>query len=94
MFNMKKLTNGILIAVISGSFVLSVGCTKHPNEEQIRVMEETRQAALSAEQKLEETRQKRKQKEDELAAQNKKVDKVKQQKADTEARVNNWQGGN
>jgi len=89
----KKLKNTVLMAVIGGSLILSVGCTKHPNEEQIRVMEETRQAALSAEQKLDETTQMRKQKENELSGSQQKVDKVKKQKAETQARVKNFDSG-
>jgi uncharacterized protein HemX len=54
MFNAKRFKNAMLTAAIGGSLILAVGCTKHPNEGQIRVMEETRQAALAAEQKLQE----------------------------------------
>jgi hypothetical protein len=54
MFNAKRFKNAMLTGAIGGSLILAVGCTKHPNEGQIRVMEETRQAALSAEQKLQE----------------------------------------
>ena len=47
----------ILVASVSALFVMSTGCSSHPNEEQIRVMEEARSAALAAEQKLADKRQ-------------------------------------
>lgn len=86
-----KSVNKLLVALaISGFIMLSFGCTKHPNEDQIRVMEETRSAALAAEQKIQDLENQKKQLESQLAGENKKVDGVKKDKADTEARVANW----
>ena len=67
MFNAKQLKNAILTAAIGGSLMLAVGCTKHPNEDQIRVMEETRQAALSAEQKLKDLQDKQREVQNKLS---------------------------
>ena len=87
MQNVKKL---VVAIAVSGALLLSFSCTKHPNEDQIRVMEETRQAALDAEKKIQELESQKQQLQSQLAAEQKKVDGVKKDKADTEARVANW----
>ena len=85
----------IVITAVAGVFLLlAAGCGGGPNEEQIKQLEETRAAAISAEDKLEDLKRQRKQLEDKVAARQKDVDKVKAQKAATQERVNNWQGGN
>lgn len=83
----------LLIAIAIGSFLtVSFSCTTRPNDEQIKVMEDTRKAALDAEQKLEELKQRRQQLEGNLSQSNNKVDGVKKDKAETEQRVQNWEG--
>ena len=83
----------IVITAVAGVFLL-LAAGGGPNEEQIKQLEETRAAAISAEDKLEDLKRQRKQLEDKVAARQKDVDKVKAQKAATQERVNNWQGGN
>ena len=84
-----------LVVLAIGSFLLLAfsSCTKRPNEEQRMKMEETRSAALSAEQKLEEVRQQRSEAESKVASKKSQLDKVKSDKADTENRVSNWSDG-
>ncbi|RMH89399.1 MAG: hypothetical protein D6681_14555 [Calditrichaeota bacterium] len=94
MFNWKTVQQLALAVAISGAIVLSSGCTRHPNEKQIREMEETRQAALSAEQKLEELRSQRKQLEDEVARKKQEKQRLDQEKAAVEQRLQNWEGNN
>ena len=87
MKNVKKL---VVAIAISGFILASFGCTKHPNEDQIRVMEEARSAALAAEQKVQDLEARKKQLQDQLASEQKKVDGVKKDMADTQARIANW----
>ncbi len=81
-----------LVVLAIGSFLLLAfsSCKSRPNEEQRMKMEETRSAALSAEQKLEEVRQQRSEAESKVASKKSQLDKVKSDKADTENRVSNW----
>ena len=92
MSTFEKVRKVILVLVVGGALTLSFSCTKHPNDEQIRVMEETRSAALSAEQKLEETKQQCNDLEKELAQKQQRAQKAKDQKAAVEQRVQGWQG--
>lgn len=66
---MKKFSTSILMLFIA-LFVLSsfslVGCTKHPNTEQLQALEEQKNAALSAENTLEEKRREKGKLESEL----------------------------
>ena len=87
---MQKVKKLVVAIAVSGALLLSFSCTKHPNEDQIRVMEETRQAALDAEKKIQDLESQKKQLQSQLAGEQKKVDDVKKDKADTEARVANW----
>ena len=45
----KSLTTWVLTSGFAASLALA-GCTRHPNEEQLQTLEETKQAALAAEQ--------------------------------------------
>lgn len=90
MLNFKKLGKLFVIIFVGASLSLAMSCTKHPNEQQIRKMEETRAAALSAEQKLEELKQQRRGLEDQLSAKKKELQTVKDDKAATQDRVANW----
>lgn len=89
---LRKTLAWLMVASFAGSLLLATGCTRHPNEEQIKKMEETRAAALSAEQKVESTRQERQRLEGQLSAKKAELEKVKKEKAEVEKRVQNWQG--
>ncbi len=88
----KRLTSGCLMLVIAGSFLVSTGCTRHPNEEQIRVMEEARAAALAAEKKLDETRQECDQLDKQLQAKKAELEKAKKERELIKSRLENWSG--
>jgi hypothetical protein len=92
MSTFEKVRKVVLVLVVGGALTLSFSCHGHPNDEQIRVMEETRSAALSAEQKLEETKKQCQDLENELAQKQQRAQKAKDQKAAVEQRVQGWQG--
>lgn len=51
---MRKAIRGVLVlTAVALLFSVMTGCSKHPNEEQLSALEETNQAALSAERQLE-----------------------------------------
>lgn len=82
----------ILVASVSAFFVMSTGCSRHPNEEQIRVMEEARSAALAAEQKLADKRQECSDLESQLAQKKQELDAAKQEREDIKQRLASWTG--
>jgi len=77
---LKSLTVFASIACLIAMFALS-GCTKHPNEKQLQVLEETKKAALAAEEKLAEKQQEKADLQKELAEKNKKLEYAKSEKA-------------
>jgi len=85
---MKKLYKTVSLLIVA-LFVFSsmsfMGCTKHPNVEQLQALEEQKNAALSAENTLEERRREKNelqsklnQKRNELQATKKELETVKQ----------------
>ncbi|OQX77062.1 MAG: hypothetical protein B6D61_07770 [Bacteroidetes bacterium 4484_249] len=80
----KVFTSILLVLFVFGTLAVT-SCTKHPNEEQIKLLEETKSAALAAEQThAEKTKERQdlerqvKAKEDELAKIKADKEKVKQ----------------
>lgn len=92
MSTIKRLRKALFVLAVGGALMLSFGCTKHPNETQIRAMEETRSAALAAEQKVEDQRQQCNRLESELAQKQKELQQVKDDKAAVQQRLQTWQG--
>ncbi len=86
----KKITQVLMVSAIAASLIFATSCTRHPNEEQIKKLEETRAAALSAEQKLEQKRQERQSLEQQLAQKKQELEKVKKQKEEVQKRLQNW----
>jgi len=86
----KKITHVLLVSTFAASLIFATSCTRRPNEEQIKKLEETRAAALSAEQKLEQKRQERQTLEQQLNQKKQELDKVKKQKEDVQKRLQNW----
>ncbi len=85
---MKKLYKTVSLLIVA-LFVFSsmsfMGCTKHPNAEQLQSLDEQKNAALAAENTLEERRREKnelqsklKQKRDELQATKEELETVKQ----------------
>jgi hypothetical protein len=51
---MRKAIRGVLVlTAVALLFSAMTGCSRHPNEEQLSALEQTEQAALSAERQLE-----------------------------------------
>ena len=67
------------IACLLTTFLLS-GCTKHPNEEQLNTLEETKKAALAAEDDLAKKQQEKADLENELAEKKQKLEDAKSEK--------------
>ncbi|MDQ7051650.1 MAG: hypothetical protein Q9P14_01650 [candidate division KSB1 bacterium] len=75
-----------LLMGFSASLAL-VGCTKHPNEEQLQVLEETKQAALSAEQTVEQKRREKADLERQLEQKKRELQKAKDEKEAVKQRL-------
>jgi septal ring factor EnvC (AmiA/AmiB activator) len=90
MLKIKKLLSIGLIAIFSLSLLTATGCSRHPNEEQIRAMEEARSACLAAEQKLNEVQRERGSLESQLQAKKAELDKTQKEKAHVEQGLANW----
>jgi septal ring factor EnvC (AmiA/AmiB activator) len=75
------------IAFLLGAFVFS-GCTKHPNEEQLNTLEETKKAALTAEEQLAKKQQEKADFEKELAEKKQKLDQTKSEKEAISGKLN------
>lgn len=66
-----------------------IGCSRHPNEKQLQALEETKQAALSAEAQLEQKRQEKADVENQLAQKKRELDKAQSEKANIDKRLGN-----
>lgn len=82
----RSLTVLLTVGVLMLSFVLS-SCTKHPNEEQLKALEETKKAALSAEDQLAAKKQEKSRVERQLAEKKQKAAETKKEKEKVCARV-------
>ena len=76
-FLLRKLSIMLSIALFAG-FLAS--CASHPDEDQIKALEETKAAALSAEQTLAQKKQESSDLEAKLAAKKEELEKVKREK--------------
>ncbi len=94
MLKIKKLVGVGLVAVFSFSLLTATGCSRHPNEEQIRAMEEARSACLASEQKLNEVQKQRADLESKLQAKKAELDKAQKEKAHVEQGLANWNSEN
>ncbi|UCF63812.1 MAG: hypothetical protein JSW33_14805 [bacterium] len=90
MSKIKKLLSIGLVAIFSLSLLTATGCSRHPNDEQIRAMEEARSACLAAEQKLNEVQRERAGLESQLQAKKAELDKAQKEKAHVEQGLANW----
>ncbi|MBN2012539.1 hypothetical protein JW960_24640 [candidate division KSB1 bacterium] len=77
---LKSLTVFASIACLVAMFTLS-GCTRHPNEGQLQTLEETKKAALAAEDELAQKQQEKADLEKELAEKKQKLEYAKSEKA-------------
>jgi hypothetical protein len=69
----------LLIATFVGSLFL-IGCTKHPNEKQLKALEETKNAAIAAEAKQSTCGNDQKSLQSQLADKKQKLEAMKQEK--------------
>jgi chromosome segregation ATPase len=86
-----KLPNKVLSWGLVAGFALSLsiatGCTKHPSEGQLRALEETKQAALSAEQTLEQKKREKSDLERQLEQKKRELQKAKDEKEAVKRRL-------
>ena len=82
----KKVSTGLLVAGFVASFAFS-GCTKRPNAEQLQLLEETKQAALSAEQKAQQCESNKASVADELEQAKRALQKAQDEKAAVQSRL-------
>lgn len=87
---MKKKFFMILTLALALGMMVITGCTRHPNEEQQNVLEETIRAAKAAQSELDETVKERKQLESEVNEWKAKLEAAKKEKAAVEQRLQNW----
>ncbi len=80
---MKKMLRSIIVLTalvcLIGTFFLT-GCTKHPNEEQLNTLEETKKAALAAEDDLAKKQQEKADLQNELAEKKEKLEEAQSEK--------------
>ena len=80
---MRKMLKTLIVfasvACLVATFFLS-GCTKHPNEQQLNTLEETKKAALTAEDELAKKQQEKADIENELAEKKQKLEDAKSEK--------------
>jgi hypothetical protein len=69
----------LFIAAFVSSFFI-IGCTKHPNEKQLTALEETKNAALSAEAKQSTCENDKRSLQSQLAEKKQKLESMKQEK--------------
>lgn len=90
MLKIKKLLSGIIIGIFSFSLLISTGCSRHPNTEQISKMEEARSACLAAEQKLNDVQKQREGVEQKLASKKDELNGLQKEKDLIQQRLSNW----
>ena len=84
---LKMLVVSLSVICLLATFFLT-GCTKHPNEEQLNTLEETKKAALAAEDQLAQKQQEKADLENELAEKKQKLEDAKQEKETVKNRLN------
>jgi len=72
----RRVTTLALVAAFSAGMMLSAGCTKYAGSDDLKRLEEAKQAAISAEKELEKARAERRQVEKELSDKQKELETV------------------
>jgi len=78
-----------VVVLLMVSLVI-IGCSKGPNEKQLKALEDTKAAALSAEQKASDCNSEKAKLEKQLAEQKQKLEAMKQEKVVVEKRLAAW----
>jgi len=81
----RRVTTLTLVAAFTAGMLLSVGCTKYANPDDLKRLEEAKQAAISAEKELDKVRVEHKQVEKELADKQKELQAVQADLAKVQA---------
>ncbi len=79
-----------VVCLLLVAFMLA-GCSRHPNEKELKALEETKQAALAAEAKAADCTKEKASLEQQLTDLNQKVEQMVQEKATVEKRLTDWQ---
>lgn len=74
-----------LVALFASVFM--TGCSKHPNQEQLQLLEETKQAALAAEQEVADCEKAQAEVKSQLADKKQELANVKQEQSDVSSRL-------
>jgi septal ring factor EnvC (AmiA/AmiB activator) len=90
MSKIKKIVSIVVVGIFSLSLLVSTGCSRHPNEEQINAMEEARSACLAAEQKLSEVQQEKASLEGQLNSKKAELDNAQKEKEKVQLALENW----
>ncbi|MFQ5636611.1 MAG: hypothetical protein ACE5IR_01285 [bacterium] len=83
---MRKVFSWLLIAILLTS-LFAFGCTKRPNAEQLQALEEQKNAALAAENTLEERRREKSRLQSQLNQKKKKLQETKNELAEVKKRL-------
>jgi cytochrome c biogenesis protein ResB len=87
---MKRSILWIFAAVLLLLAFTIVGCSRHPNENELKALEEQKQAAAAAEAKSVDCDQEKAAMEKQLAASKQKVEEMKKEKVAVEKRLAEW----
>lgn len=82
----KILAGALLLAFVLGSLMVT-GCTKYANEEQLQKLEECREAANSAEQKVEDLKAEKADLQDELSTKKDELSSVEEEHETVQERL-------
>ena len=80
-----------MVALLAATFAWT-GCAKHPSQEQLQQLEETKQAALAAEQQLSQCQQEKADLEKQLKAKQDELAKAKSEKSMVESKLKSMLG--
>ncbi len=93
MSKLKKLLGILLVGLFTFSLLIATGCTRHPNADQIKKLEEARSACLSSEQKLSEVQKQRQDLENQLAQKKSELEGLKKEKENIQQGLSSWSTG-
>lgn len=85
----KSILRVFAVCLLLVAFMI-VGCSRHPNEKELKALEEQKQAALAAEAKAADCSKEKAALEKQLADLTKKIDELKQEKVTVEKRLAEW----
>ena len=87
MRRLKKSLHMMLVLIFGAAIITVTSCTWHPSEEEVKALEETKAAALSAEKTQADKKTERQELERKLAAKKAELEKVKADKAKVQQHV-------